>query len=401
MSGTIAHPPAIENDLYLQEAITPRIGAGGRTVSTAATPSPKQPAPRRLQAHRQHNNFVTAAKDPVSAMPAAPGRRPDGTIWAPATGEEYARRQNAGPFVTTSQRALSARRRPASDARSNTLSVRPGSAPGLPGKPASSARSMKNSPYLADSGWWLTPDESMVHTPNPASRAERRPAAEELQHELTMTATVLRTAQTRLAEEREQRLRARAAEELALVDVRRAKEEARASREEQRESDRHLTKALMAQRKELEIQLKHQEDEQQLKLAAIAADHEKLESEIREEHEDHARELEEQLRAALAERDKLIFEHETQHKREAERLAKAAAEHAELLEQKYGRKMEEAQESKVAHLAQIGIKRLMQQGLARGWTTWHDIHVDRTRRRRLLQVTLAAWVGGDIEGAWG
>ena len=239
----------------------------------------------------------------------------------------------------------------------------------------------------------------MLHTPNPAraiSVTERRPAAEELQHELTMTATVLRTAQNRLAEEREQRLRARAAEELALVDVRRAKEEARATREEQRESDRHLTKALMAQRKELEAQLKMQEDEQALKLAAIQADHEKLENEIRDEHEEHARELEDKLRAALAERDKLIFEQEDQHKREAERLSRAAAEHAALIEQQYGRKMEEAQENKVAHLQQIGIKRLMQQGLARGWTTWHDIHVDRKRRRRLLQVTLAAWVGGEI-----
>ena len=314
-------------------------------------------------------------------MPAPPGR---GAGWEPWGGEQYPPRPTTlgpfvGPLVTASgappARPFSASRRsrPNSAAPKSTGSVRPGSAPGKAQANADAA------------GWWLTPDQSLLHTPR-AMIELRRPAAEELQHELTMTATVLRTAQSRLAEEREMRLRARAAEELAMVDVRRAKEESRAIREEQRDSDRQLTKALMQQRRELEDQIRKQESEQEHKIAAMHAEREKQADAMRESHEAHARQLEDQLKEMLEERNQLLAEQYDEHKREAEKLVKAAADKASQLEQAAERKLDEEREKRVQHLQQIGVRRLFQQGLARGWTAWRDVHQERTRRRRLLQV---------------
>ena len=238
----------VEDDLTVEDAITPISSIG----------SPRHPGPARLQGRRAHNNFVAAIPAPPAGRPApvGPAQVAPGVPPTVSRGEKITRRPN-------SARPVSAKRRPNSAA--TVSSSRPGSAATAPFTRPGSSKSSHATPQDVLYGWWLTPDEHLLRTPGAPVEA-RRPAAEELQHELTMTASVLRTAQSRLAEEREQRLRARASEELALVDVRRAKEEAQAIKEARKESDRQLTKALMQQRKELEQQLQRQEDEAELKV---------------------------------------------------------------------------------------------------------------------------------------
>ena len=131
---------------------------------------------------------------------------------------------------------------------------RPGSAPGDP-----SAMQMHT---------LMTPGEELLHGPGLSTalaktepRGGRRPAAEELQYELSVTATVLRAAQDRLAKEREQRQLARVGEELALVDVARAREEAAQLAAERRESEREVAKRIAEQRSALEGELRRLEIE--------------------------------------------------------------------------------------------------------------------------------------------
>ena len=231
--------------------------------------------------------------------------------------------------------------------------------------------------------WYMMPQEELLRTPTDAVEA-RRPAAEELQHELTMTANVLRSAQSRLADEREQRLRARAAEELAMIDLKRARDEAKALEEGQREADRELSKALMQQRVELEAQLQQQEDEQELKIAAIQVEQERQAERLRMEHEENMQELADRLEVALRERDELIHQQELARQAEAERLEKMTSEQAALAMSEAQKLVEEEKEKRVAHLQQMGVRRLIQQGLARGWTAWRDGHREYQRKRRLL-----------------
>ena len=114
----------------------------------------------------------------------------------------------------------------------------------------------------------MTPGEELLHGPGLSTalaktepRGGRRPAAEELQYELSVTATVLRAAQDRLAKEREQRQLARVGEELALVDVARAREEAAQLAAERRESEREVAKRIAEQRSALEGELRRLEIE--------------------------------------------------------------------------------------------------------------------------------------------
>lgn len=234
--------------------------------------------------------------------------------------------------------------------------------------------------------WWMTPSEAVLQTPRPTMLDhQRRPAAEELQAELTMTATVLRTAQSRLAEERESRLRARAAEELAIIDLRHAKEEARAAREQSAKDDRQLAKALMAQRKELEAQLQRKDEEQELQLAHMQAERERAAEKLRQAHEDHARDLAEKLAEVTFQRDQALEEQRHAHQKEAERIQKAAAEQAALVAAQAHQKLDDEREKRVAHLGQIGVKRMMNHKLSMGWTAWKEIYNLRTRRRNLLK----------------
>ena len=57
---------------------------------------------------------------------------------------------------------------------------------------------------------------------------------------------------------------------------------------------------------------------------------------------------------------------------------------ARLMEER----LELEREKRVQHLQQIGVRRLIQQGLARGWSTWLDEHLETKRKKRLLQVAV-------------
>ena len=106
----------------------------------------------------------------------------------------------------------------------------------------------------------LTPLSATV-----GSHSARRPASEELQYELSVTASVLRAAQTRLTKEREQRQLARVGEELALVDAKRTKDEMKALAEERKSEAKALAKGMAEQRKELEHELQRLETEQEVR----------------------------------------------------------------------------------------------------------------------------------------
>lgn len=360
-------------------------------IAPSPSSSPRQPVPTRHMGRRTHHNFTAAnaagpiavlqpppsAYPPSAAPPAPPPGGPPGDRYhrrAPVTGASQP------PHLSLRPISAAVKRRPASAlVQPQTLTTfRAGSAPGM--RPASKAGSRPSTAGIA--GTWFTPDESLLRTPI----APRQPAAEELQHELTMTATVLRSAQSRLAEEREQRLRARAAEELALVDARHAKEEARAIRNERRDSDRQLTKALMQQRKELEAQLQKTEDEKELQVAEAKVEAERQALVMRREHEEHVRDLEDQLQAAKDETARVLEDHEEAHKAQREQELCASAESVALAERDAARRLEEERDKRVQHLQSIGVRRLCQQGLARGWTAWLDQYREYTRQLRLLKV---------------
>ena len=284
----------------------------------------------------------------------------------------------SGPFADHRPISASTRqsgRRPQSgrSTGSTALSLRPTSAPGK--------RQKSNGDMNA---WWMTPDDQVLQTPR-AMIEVRRPAAEELQQELTLTATVLRTAQNRLAEERESRLRARASEELAMVDLRQAKEEARAVKESQRDSDRQLAKALMAQRKELEGQLEQKDAEAELQMAHMQAERQRAAEKMRQMHEDHALDLADKLKEVTKQRDRMLGEQREAHKKEAEKLAKMAADQALLVQKSANEKLEDEREKRVAHLGQIGVKRMMNQKLSMGWSAWREMYLELQRKKNLLK----------------
>ena len=218
------------------------------------------------------------------------------------------------------------------------------------------------------------PDENMLRTPVPP----RRPAAEELQQELTMTAGILRSAQGRLAEERDARLRARAGEELAMIDIRRAREEARQLKDERRAQDRKHVKALGEQRKALEMELKRAEGEQEMAIQALKREREQTAAMLMEAHADHSRELEEQLLFAQEEREQLVQEAQRVREQEAAALAKQAQETINA-------QLEADKEKRVEHLGKIGIKKLMNQKLAMGWAGWHGFWSEKVKHRNLLK----------------
>lgn len=143
---------------------------------------------------------------------------------------------------------------------------RPGSAPGEPG--AGGLFKLPDERRKEAFALW-TPGEEVLKAPaltplGTSSTGSRRPAAEELQYELTVTAGVLRAAQTRLSKEREARQLARVGEELALVDLRNAREEQKALQEERRNETRALANQVIGQRKELEDELKRLESDQEV-----------------------------------------------------------------------------------------------------------------------------------------
>ena len=376
-----AGPP--NGGLIVEDAITPLSGHGG------------DPVPSRYVRRREHNNFVAAS--PLAAGGAAVGQPP--TMYLP-DGNDGGVRPGAVPRSRTQQvsnaptlRPVSARRgrplgtpAPATSPRGHRPTSAPGQRPDPSGPTARPSSAIAYGAYGSDKlaqsaraasavnyvGWWM-PDDDMLRTPVAARRSE----AEDLQQELTMTAGVLRSAQSRLAEEREHRLRARAGEELAMVDIRRMAEETRQLKEDRRAQDRMHVKALTEQRRALEGELKRVEGEQEAALSALKREREQTAEMLREAHADHTRELEEQLLASQQERELLLQEAEQARRRDADELTKAA----ELETQA---KLEREKEKRVEHLQGIGVRRLLKQGLARGWSAWHEVYKMQQRRTRLL-----------------
>jgi hypothetical protein len=133
-----------------------------------------------------------------------------------------------------------------------------------------------------------TPGEAVLSGPTftPPSSAgpgeRRRPATEELQYELSVTANVLRAAQDRLAKEREQRQLARVGEELALVDVKRAREEAKVLSEQRRDESKAVAQQMAEQRKELEAELRKLESDQQEAVSSMQAEIDTKERSLRQ-----------------------------------------------------------------------------------------------------------------------
>ena len=191
------------------------------------------------------------------------------------------------------QRSINPGSRPSSAAsRPNSAQSQPASVSYVPrayGKPrpnsarATSASGGGGGGALTDSlprpdvyALW-TPGETVLRAPpmlasdsvsGRSTTTPRRPGAEELQYELSVTASVLRAAQDRLVKEREQRQLARVGEELAMVDVKRAREEAKALAEERRLEAQNLAKSMADQRKELESELTRLESEQEVRAPA-------------------------------------------------------------------------------------------------------------------------------------
>ena len=47
--------------------------------------------------------------------------------------------------------------------------------------------------------------------------------------------------------------------------------------------------------------------------------------------------------------------------------------------------LEAERQARVEHLANVGIRRIMQQGIAKGWSAWREQYLDYQRKKRLLQ----------------
>lgn len=243
-------------------------GAGGRALSPPAQPPKEAFAP----------NAADAAAVPMgngASSPRVPSR--------PAPTDPI-------PQQTTAAGVLVPRFRPASAsvaAHSKTTNyvpraygkARPASArrPGSGGSQRSAGEGLDDFRRPDVVALW-TPGETVLSGPalsgpGTALATPRRPQSEELQYELSVTASVLRAAQDRLTKEREARQLARVGEELAMVDVRRAREEMKALSEERRQEASALAKAMSEQRKVLEDELQRVETEQEVSARARAHTH--------------------------------------------------------------------------------------------------------------------------------
>jgi uncharacterized protein (UPF0254 family) len=108
-------------------------------------------------------------------------------------------------------------------------------------------------------------------------------------------------------------------------------------------------------------------------------------------------EIETHQNATLSTEQKLLVEIKTREQlekenaellREVERLRAAAIAGNAMekeLKRKYEEELEREKDARVAHLGNMGLKRLMNQGLARGWAAWHGLWSNNIRKRNLLK----------------
>ena len=100
-----------------------------------------------------------------------------------------------------------------------------------------------------------------------------------------------------------------------------------------------------------------------------------------------AQQLAEEEAAAKTARVAALSQENENLKRELNEARKAMAEGRGLeaeRERQMQLKLEQEKEQRVQQLANQGLKRIMQQGLARGWTAWHDQFVDYQRKKQML-----------------
>ena len=58
-------------------------------------------------------------------------------------------------------------------------------------------------------------------------------------------------------------------------------------------------------------------------------------------------------------------------------------------DKRLAQRMEEEREKRIAHLQRNAARRIMQMGLARGWSGWHDAWSEQRQRKRMLQAAAA------------
>ena len=68
---------------------------------------------------------------------------------------------------------------------------------------------------------------------------------------------------------------------------------------------------------------------------------------------------------------------------EARKAMREGRGHEAEMQRLHEEKLEAEKEKRVAHLQQLGVRRLCQQGLARGWTAWVDVYESQQRKKRL------------------
>ena len=208
-------------------------------------------------------NSTDPAGDTVTATYLVPQRR----IEVPRS---QSPRNGAGVMLhpPRGSRPTSARTRPQS-ASLFSPDVKPIRKEPMPGRPGS-APGKKDERLRTEMYAIRTPGEDTLHAPLISPRGPgQTPVNKQLQFELGVTASVLRAAQTRLAQEREQRQIARIGEERALIDMKRAKQEAKLLSEEKIQEEFRVAMTMAEQRQELEKELTRIESEQEVSTAAI------------------------------------------------------------------------------------------------------------------------------------
>lgn len=156
--------------------------------------------------------------------------------------------------VQPGPRPISARTRPSGTSSLFSPDVKPFRKEAVP-RPGSAPD--KNDGRLRSEIYALrSPGEETLAAPGLSPRTPTgRAPNDQLQFELSVTASVLRAAQTRLAQEREQRAIARIGEERAVESMKLARDETKKLHEQKVLEEVKLAQAMAAQRKELEEDL--------------------------------------------------------------------------------------------------------------------------------------------------
>ena len=101
----------------------------------------------------------------------------------------------------------------------------------------------------------------------------------------------------------------------------------------------------------------------------------------------------ESQKAKLAKEGKRMTDLESELLKVKKELAEARKAMAEgrgmeaEMQRRYDEQLEMERAKRVEHLAQVGVRRMFQQGLAKGWTAWHDLWAEKVRQTNLLKAS--------------